>query len=68
MAITKFTPNLMHLFYFIKKIKKHFFHPDHLGSSTYISNNLGQVSQRLVPIIIGNAEYLPFGEIVALAE
>ncbi|OYQ49651.1 hypothetical protein, partial [Flavobacterium aurantiibacter] len=30
---------------------QYYFHPDHLGSSTYISNQTGQVSQ--------HAEYLP---------
>ena len=32
----------------------YFYHPDHLGSSSYITNDLGQVFQHL--------EYFPFGE------
>ena len=32
-----------------------YFHPDHLGSSSYITNKAGIVSQHM--------EYLPFGEI-----
>ncbi len=35
---------------------KYFFHPDHLGSSNYITNLAGTVSQHI--------EYLPFGELL----
>lgn len=35
---------------------KYFFHPDHLGSSSYITNLVGTVSQHI--------EYLPFGELL----
>ena len=35
---------------------KYFFHPDHLGSSSYITNLAGTVSQHI--------EYLPFGELL----
>lgn len=35
---------------------KYFFHPDHLGSSSYITNLAGTVSQHM--------EYLPFGELL----
>src|SRR5690606_3394436 len=37
-------------------IGKYFFHPDHLGSSSYITNLAGVVSQHM--------EYLPFGELL----
>ncbi len=36
------------------KINYFYFHPDHLGSSSYITNKAGVVSQHM--------EYLPFGE------
>ncbi len=35
---------------------KYFFHPDHLGSSSYITNLAGTISQHI--------EYLPFGELL----
>jgi RHS repeat-associated protein len=37
------------------EIEQYFFHPDHLGSTSYITNLLGEVSQHM--------EYFAFGEI-----
>ncbi len=37
-------------------IGRYFFHPDHLGSSSYITDKAGVVSQHM--------EYLPFGELL----
>ncbi len=39
----------------LKKMDIYYFHPDHLGSSSYITNMAGMVSQHMV--------YLPFGEL-----
>lgn len=39
-----------------KKMDVYYFHPDHLGSSSYITNMAGMVSQHM--------EYLPFGELL----
>ena len=39
------------------KLDLYYFHPDHLGSSSYITNGTGKVSQHM--------EYLPFGETLA---
>ncbi|AXG74261.1 hypothetical protein DVK85_08440 [Flavobacterium arcticum] len=39
------------------KLQIFYFHPDHLGSSSYITNKAGTVSQHM--------EYLPFGETLA---
>ncbi len=36
------------------KLNVYYFHPDHLGSSSYITNETGRVSQHM--------EYMPFGE------
>ncbi len=40
----------------LKKMDAFYFHPDHLGSSSYITNMRGMVSQHM--------EYLPFGELL----
>ncbi len=40
-----------------KLFDAYYFHPDHLGSSSYITNRDGEVSQHM--------EYLPFGETLA---
>lgn len=39
----------------LRKLDVYYFHPDHLGSSSYITNMAGMVSQHM--------EYLPFGEL-----
>lgn len=38
----------------IEKLNYYYFHPDHLGSSSYFTNKEGEVTQHM--------EYLPFGE------
>jgi len=40
----------------LRNLDYFYFHPDHLGSSSYISNAAGTVSQHM--------EYLPFGELL----
>ncbi|MBN2728249.1 MAG: hypothetical protein JXR53_03410, partial [Bacteroidales bacterium] len=40
--------------------KQYFYHPDHLGSSSFITNAIGYAEQ--LPIAIG-VQYLPFGEL-----
>jgi hypothetical protein len=45
MAYSGHTPAMLNIYYF---------HPDHLGSSSYITNAAGVVTQHM--------EYLPFGE------
>ena len=47
----------MTLLFYPELYDAYFYHSDHLGSSNYISNNTGIVSQ--------HTEYLPFGEIEA---
>lgn len=42
--------------FFAPQVGWYFFHPDHLGSSSYITNLAGVVSQHM--------EYLPFGELL----
>ena len=42
--------------HYLEKMDVYYFHPDHLGSSSYITNMAGMVSQHM--------EYLPFGELL----
>src|SRR5690606_32068940 len=42
--------------FFAPQVDCNFFHPDHLGSSSYITDKAGVVSQHM--------EYLPFGELL----
>jgi RHS repeat-associated protein len=42
--------------FFAPQVGWYFFHPDHLGSSSYITNLAGVISQHM--------EYLPFGELL----
>ncbi|MBN2729672.1 MAG: RHS repeat-associated core domain-containing protein, partial [Bacteroidales bacterium] len=54
--------------YYVKRANKgkeyepnqYFYHPDHLGSSSFITNAIGYAEQ--LPIAIG-VQYLPFGEL-----
>lgn len=40
----------------------YWYHPDHLGSSSYITNLNGEISQHTSPERRRRVEYLPFGE------
>jgi RHS repeat-associated protein len=47
-------PNIVYDFHDSSLLNTYYFHPDHLGSSSYITNGAGVVCQHM--------EYLPFGE------
>src|SRR5699024_8326562 len=44
-----------------KMYDAYWYHPDHLGSSSFITNTTGEISQHNLSRFLG-MEYLPFGE------
>ncbi len=54
MATPTQEPDIVYTAHDQNLLNTYYYHPDHLGSSSYITNSAGMVSQHM--------EYMPFGE------